>query len=99
MPLIRESGDESPLNYKLKKHARIILRITQAWFLLLIIGSLQPARPGKGVTLHYGIHWLAFAGTAFLLLLSPELPSGNPLRYSRVPPGTVSGVPVAPHLS
>jgi hypothetical protein len=53
----------------LKKRARVILGITQAWLLLLIVGSLQPARLGPGVALHRGIHWLAFAGTAFLLLL------------------------------
>ena len=69
MPLIRESGGESPSNTQLKKRARIILRITQVWLLLLIVGSLQPARLGQGVALHRGIHWLAFAGTAFLLLL------------------------------
>lgn len=63
----------------MKKRARIILCITLAWLLLLIVGSLQPARLGPGMALHRGnhpgvavhrgIHWLAFAGTALLLLL------------------------------
>jgi hypothetical protein len=53
----------------LKQRARIIRRITQAWLLLLIVGSLQPARPGPVVGLHREIHWLAFAGATFLLLL------------------------------
>lgn len=53
----------------MKKRARIIRRITQAWLLLLIVGSLQPARPGPVVGLHREIHWLAFAGATFLLLV------------------------------
>ena len=51
------------------KPAQIIRRITLAWLLFIIVGSLQPARPGHNVALHRGIHWLAFACTAFLLLL------------------------------
>jgi len=47
---------------------QIILRVTQAWVLLLIVGSLQPARPGLVVGLHRELHWLAFAGAAILLL-------------------------------
>jgi hypothetical protein len=50
------------------KREQIILRIAQAWILLLIAGSLQPARPGPVVGLHREAHWLAFAGAAFLLL-------------------------------
>ena len=49
------------------KREQIILRIAQAWILLLIVGSLQPARPGPVVGLHREVHWLAFAGAAFLL--------------------------------
>jgi len=46
---------------------RVLLRVTQVWLLVLIVGSLQPARPGVVVGLHREIHWLAFAGAAFLL--------------------------------
>ena len=49
------------------KREQIILRIAQAWILLLIVGSLQPARPGPVVGLHREVHWLAFSGAAFLL--------------------------------
>jgi hypothetical protein len=59
------------IEYILKNRARILLRITQAWLLLLIVGSLQPARPGAVVSVHREIHWLGFAcPTFFLLLLS-----------------------------
>ena len=51
------------------KRAQMIRRIAQAWILLLIVGSLQPARPGPVVGFHREIHWLVFAGAAFLLLL------------------------------
>jgi len=37
------------------------------WFLLLIAGSLQPARPSLVRTAHREIHYLAFAGGALLL--------------------------------
>jgi hypothetical protein len=57
------------IGYTLKKRAPIILRITQACLLLLIVGSLQPARPGPVLAWHREIHWLAFAGATFLLLL------------------------------
>ena len=53
------------------KREQIILRIAQAWILLLIVGSLQPARPGPLVAhlgFHRGVHWLAFAGATLLLL-------------------------------
>ena len=40
------------------------------WLLLLIAGSLQPARPEPLVAIHRGIHFLAFAAGALLLLLS-----------------------------
>jgi hypothetical protein len=51
-----------------------IRRIAQIWFLLVVVGSLQPARPVMVVGLHAAglhryTHWLAFAGSAFLLLL------------------------------
>jgi hypothetical protein len=55
--------------YTLKKHAPLVLRITQACLLLLIVGSLEPSRPAPVVVLHREIHWLAFAGVTFLLLL------------------------------
>ncbi len=51
------------------KRERIIRWLAQLWTLLLVVGSLQPARPGPVAGLHREIHWLAFAGVAFLLLL------------------------------
>jgi hypothetical protein len=62
VPLIRPPS--STLN-----RPKIVLRLTQIWILVLIVGSLQPARPAPVVGLHRDIHWLAFAGAAFLLLL------------------------------
>jgi hypothetical protein len=50
-------------------HPIPIRRIAQAWLLLLVIGSLQPARPGPVHAMHREIHFLAFGGAAFLLLL------------------------------
>ena len=48
----------------------LVLRIvTRLWIALLIIGSLQPARPGLVTGVHREIHWLAFAGGALLLFL------------------------------
>jgi hypothetical protein len=41
--------------------------VAKVWLALLIVGSLQPARPGIVTGLHREIHWLAFAGTALLL--------------------------------
>ncbi len=38
------------------------------WLALLILGSLQPARPGPVKLLHRPIHCVAFAGAALLLL-------------------------------
>jgi hypothetical protein len=43
--------------------------LTLAWILLVIVGSLQPARPAAVVIMHRGIHYVAFAGTSLLLLL------------------------------
>jgi hypothetical protein len=37
------------------------------WIVLLVAGSLQPARPGAVKALHREIHWVAFAGAALLL--------------------------------
>ena len=51
------------------KRVQILLRLTRIWILLAIVGFLQPARPGPLVGLHREIHWLVFAGAAFLLLL------------------------------
>jgi hypothetical protein len=48
---------------------RLVLRLTQLWILTLIVGSLQPARPSAVLSTHRGLHYLAFAGTAFLLFL------------------------------
>jgi hypothetical protein len=48
--------------------SRAVLRIVATlWLGLLIVGSLQPARPSiiKGV--HREIHWVAFAGAVLLL--------------------------------
>lgn len=48
----------------------LVLRIvTRLWIALLIVGSLQPARPGLVTGIHREIHWLAFAGGALLLFL------------------------------
>ena len=52
------------------KLPRVVLRIvTCLSFLVLIVGSLQRGRPGFFRPFHREIHWLAFAGAAFLLLL------------------------------
>ena len=46
------------------------LRIaTRLWIALLIVGSLQPARPSVVTGHHRVIHWVAFAGAALLLFL------------------------------
>jgi hypothetical protein len=47
----------------------IIRRVTQVWLAVLILGSLQPARPKPVVSMHLGIHLLGFGGAVFLLLL------------------------------
>ncbi len=44
-----------------------LLRITQLWFLLLILGSLQPARPGPVHAFHRELHWFVFGVAAFLV--------------------------------
>jgi hypothetical protein len=59
---------ESTVDYVLKR-AQIIRRIAQAWLLLLIVGSLQPSRPGAVLAHHRGLHFLSFGGVALLLLL------------------------------
>jgi len=46
-----------------------VRRITQAWIVIIIAGSLMPARPARLVAVHHEMHWLAFAGAAFLFLL------------------------------
>jgi hypothetical protein len=46
---------------------RVVARI---WIALLIVGSLQPARPGILKGNHRPIHYVAFAGAALLLLAS-----------------------------
>jgi hypothetical protein len=55
------------------KHASTV-RIAQAWLLMLVLGSLQPVRPGlmvgaAGAGWHRGMHFLAFAGATLLLLV------------------------------
>jgi hypothetical protein len=52
--------------------SRAVLRIvTQVWLLVLVVGSLQPARPRFVTGVHREIHWLAFAGAeVFMLCLS-----------------------------
>src|ERR1035438_10362199 len=51
---------------------RVLRIVTTLWIALLIVGSLQPARPGVVTGHHRVIHWVAFAGGALLLfLLSP----------------------------
>lgn len=37
------------------------------WIALLVVGSLQPSRPGVVQAFHREIHWGAFAGTSLLL--------------------------------
>lgn len=45
-----------------------VLRIVaKVWLALLIVGSLQPARPGIVAGLHREMHWVAFAGAGLLL--------------------------------
>jgi hypothetical protein len=46
-----------------------LLLITEAWLLLLVVGSLQPARPGPVHLFHRELHWVAFAGAALLLFV------------------------------
>lgn len=46
---------------------RIVARI---WLALLIVGSLQPARPGILKGNHRPVHYVAFAGATLLLLAS-----------------------------
>jgi len=52
---------------QLKSKSRIAAWI---WLALLIVGSLQPARPGILRGGHRPIHYVAFAGAALLLLAS-----------------------------
>lgn len=48
--------------------SRGVLRVlVSVWLALLIAGSLQPARPSIVIGVHREIHWVAFAGAAFLL--------------------------------
>jgi hypothetical protein len=50
--------------------SRQALRIAATvWLALLILGSLQPARPAMVTGNHRQIHWVAFAGAAVLLFL------------------------------
>jgi len=53
------------------KHPRIVRVVALVWLLLVIVGSLQPARPSpiRPFYVHELIHWGAFAGASFLLLL------------------------------
>jgi hypothetical protein len=41
--------------------------VATVWLALLIVGSLQPSRPGIVKGFHREIHWAAFAGAAVLL--------------------------------
>lgn len=47
----------------------LVRRLTLVWALFVVAGSLQPRRPATMLALHREIHWLAFAGLAFLVLL------------------------------
>jgi len=48
--------------------SRAALRIVASiWIALLIIGSLQPVRPGVVIGHHRQVHWVAFAGAALML--------------------------------
>ena len=52
---------------------RALLRIVvTVWITLLIVGSLQPARPGIVTGHHRLLHWVAFAGAALLLISLSE---------------------------
>ena len=54
---------------------RSVFRIVaQVWLTLLVVGSLQPARPSLVTSFHPEIHWLAFASTAFLLFVLSRNP-------------------------
>jgi hypothetical protein len=49
--------------------SRVVLYlVARVWLALLIIGSLQPSRPGIVTGLHREIHWIAFGGATVLLL-------------------------------
>ena len=49
--------------------SRACLRVLAwVWILALIVGSLQPARPGIVKAEHWEIHWIAFGGAVLLLL-------------------------------
>ena len=52
-----------------RKRVLFLRRTTQAWFLVLVVASLQPKRPPSLAGFHREIHWLGFAGAAFLLFL------------------------------
>jgi hypothetical protein len=45
----------------------VLQTVTAVWIALLVAGSLQPARPRIVRGVHREIHWVAFAGAAFLL--------------------------------
>ncbi len=51
------------------KREQVITRVTWIWIFALSAASLQPVRPGPVAGFHREIHGLAFAGTAFLLLV------------------------------
>ena len=53
---------------ELRRYLRVI---TLLWFALLILGSIQSARPSAISPFHSEIHWIAFGvGTGLLLLVS-----------------------------
>jgi hypothetical protein len=43
-----------------------------AWFVLLIVGSLQPVRPKIIVAFHREVHWIVFGVAALILFALSE---------------------------
>ena len=52
------------------KRESVIRYMAQAWILMLVVGSLQPARPGPVVAAHRALHFLVFSVATLLLLLA-----------------------------
>jgi len=69
MALVEPAAVESAPEERVRRGvSRGALRIVAwVWISLLVVGSLQPARPGVVKGLHREIHWVAFAGAAVLL--------------------------------
>jgi hypothetical protein len=58
----------------------VLRTVTSLWLVLLIVGSLQPARPRIVTGVHRQLHWVAFAGAVLLLLSLSRARSQDVLR-------------------